>query len=164
MAKMLCCGGEKDTSRDLKSAQNTPSRQPMQNMQPFQGGQQQQQQPQQQQGGLAAGVMPVPPQATLGGGLQAPGGPAAAAAQMQLQQQQQQPGMPPPPGMQQQQQHPGMVIHNKAPPLMGQQQPGRVFNSYDAEFTKKVRTSYILLELHTRVDCDAQNFTYGLAG
>jgi hypothetical protein len=41
MAKMLCCGGEKDTSRDLKSAQNTPSRQPgvggtgAQNMQPY---------------------------------------------------------------------------------------------------------------------------------
>jgi len=27
--EMLCCSGEKDTGRDLKSAQNTPSRQPM---------------------------------------------------------------------------------------------------------------------------------------
>ena len=25
--KMLCCGGEKESTRDLKSAQNTPSRQ-----------------------------------------------------------------------------------------------------------------------------------------
>ena len=32
MSAMLCCSGEKDSSmgRDLKSAQNTPSRQPMQ--------------------------------------------------------------------------------------------------------------------------------------
>ena len=29
MSKMLCCGGEKDSGRDLKSAQNTPSRQPL---------------------------------------------------------------------------------------------------------------------------------------
>ena len=26
---MLCCGGDKDSGRDLKSAQNTPSRQPI---------------------------------------------------------------------------------------------------------------------------------------
>ena len=28
--KMLCCSGEKESARDLKSAQNTPSRQPLQ--------------------------------------------------------------------------------------------------------------------------------------
>lgn len=26
---MLCCGGDKDSGRDMKSAQNTPSRQPL---------------------------------------------------------------------------------------------------------------------------------------
>ena len=27
--KMLCCSGEKESARDMKSAQNTPSRQPL---------------------------------------------------------------------------------------------------------------------------------------
>ena len=35
-SNMLCCGGNKETGRDMKSAQNTPSRQPM-NL-PYQGG------------------------------------------------------------------------------------------------------------------------------
>ncbi len=31
LSSMLCCGGNKDANRDMKSAQNTPSRQPMMN-------------------------------------------------------------------------------------------------------------------------------------
>jgi hypothetical protein len=46
---MLCCGGEKDSARDMKSAQNTPSRQPMHPPYPQPGQQQQQQQQQQLQ-------------------------------------------------------------------------------------------------------------------
>ena len=45
--KMLCCGGEKDSARDLKSAQNTPSRQPMHPPYPQPGQQQPGQLPQQ---------------------------------------------------------------------------------------------------------------------
>ncbi|TRY75245.1 hypothetical protein TCAL_01671 [Tigriopus californicus] len=60
---MLCCGREKDSGRDMKSAQNTPSRQPMNMPYP------QQQKPHPQQPGLAPpplsqpirhpGLMPV---------------------------------------------------------------------------------------------------------
>ena len=68
-AKMLCCGGNKEggAGRDMKSAQNTPSRQPM-NM-PYPG---QQQQP----GGHHLGGMPPK-------GLSPP--PLTAAARMQQQ-------------------------------------------------------------------------------
>ena len=65
---MLCCGREKDSGRDLKSAQNTPSRQPL-NM-PFP---QQQNQPQNNNKALGppplgmgpAGMRPFPNNATL---------------------------------------------------------------------------------------------------
>ena len=60
---MLCCGGEKDSARDMKSAQNTPSRQPMQP--PYPQTQQQQQQmqlqQQQQQQGMQLGPPPLQP-------------------------------------------------------------------------------------------------------
>ena len=44
--KMLCCGGEKESTRDLKSAQNTPSRQmlPYSQQHPSQSSMQQHQQ------------------------------------------------------------------------------------------------------------------------
>ena len=45
--KMLCCGGEKESTRDLKSAQNTPSRQmlPYSQQHPSQSSMSQHQQP-----------------------------------------------------------------------------------------------------------------------
>jgi len=54
---MLCCGGEKDNGRDLKSAQNTPSRQPMH--QPYPQPQQLSLQQQQQQLGPPPLMQPV---------------------------------------------------------------------------------------------------------
>ena len=59
MSAMLCCSGEKDSvGRDLKSAQNTPSRQPLQP--PYTMGQGQFMAPNQQQQNTALGQNRLP--------------------------------------------------------------------------------------------------------
>ena len=86
---MLCCGGDKDARQDLKSAQNTPSRQPLNNPNAAMG-----------PGGVTGGAYPgamgqqpgmmqpqQPPKGMMGGGPMGMGGMAGPGG----------PGLGPPP-------------------------------------------------------------------
>ena len=108
MSAMLCCSGEKDSAgRDLKSAQNTPSRQPMQP--PYT---------------MGTGQFMAPTQQPQGPGQQ---GQPQQNPYMQQQQQFRQPMYGPPP-LQQQQGPPGGP---QGPRLMGPgQQQNMAMNNY----------------------------------